>query len=225
MATVAKVVHWPDRKLSQLRTRWLQRRLENSGNHAEAFRLIYKLNTWDRVESVSGPGSTIAYTANLRRKLPELFKEHGISAVFDAPCGDFNWMPEVLATSPVHYVGGDIVRPLVAAHQKAFAKERIQFRVFDITRDPFPHADLWICRDCLFHLYYQHILQALSNFVRSKIRFALLTNHCNEDGFRNEDIRSGGFRKLDLFTSPFSFPEIVLCRIQEGSGQHTDHEM
>jgi len=223
--TALKCMQWPGRKMAQLRHRFLQWRLKKTKNHKTAFDLIYRLNTWDSKESVSGPGSTFAYTLNLRQRLPQLFEEHGIRTVFDAPCGDFNWMPHVLALTSVSYLGADIVRPLIANHQKTFTNERTEFRLLDITRDALPQVDLWICRDCLFHLSYQQIFEALSNFARSGIRFALLTNHRNEGGFENSDIRPGGFRKLDLFASPFLLPKDVLRRIQEGSGEETDHEM
>ena len=224
-STAVKCLCWPGRKLARSRNRYLQWRLANTKSHKTAFHLIYRMNTWDSAESVSGPGSTFAYTLNLRQRLPQLFEEHGIRSVFDAPCGDFNWMPNVLASSPVNYVGADIVRPLIASHRKKFADERTEFRILDITRDPFPTADVWICRDCLIHLSYGQIFKALSNFVHSTIRFVLLTNHRNRGDFHNEDIRPGEFRRIDLFSPPFSFPEAVLCRIPEGSNQETGHEM
>jgi hypothetical protein len=223
--TALKCLWWPGRKLAQLRNRYLQWRLDNTKNHKTAFELIYRLNTWDSAESVSGPGSTFAYTRNLRERLPQMFEEHGIRSVFDAPCGDFNWMPSVLASSPVNYIGADIVRPLIANHRKKFAGQRTDFRLLDITRDAFPQADLWICRDCLVHLSYRQIIETLSNFARSNIRFALLTNHRNRGDFHNENIDPGEFRRMDLFSPPFSFSEAVLCRIEEDSFQETGHEM
>lgn len=224
-ATAAKCLRWPIRRFEQLRNRYLQWRLENTKNHKTAFHLIYRLNTWDSTESVSGPGSTFAYSRNLRERLPQLFEEYSIKSVFDAPCGDFNWMPSVLASSPVKYVGADIVRPLIANHRKKFAGDRTEFRLLDITRDAFPEADLWISRDCLVHLSYRQIFKTMHNFARSSIRFALLTNHRNRGDFQNQDIRPGEFRRLDLFSPPFSFPEAVLCRIPETSSKETGHEM
>jgi len=224
-ATAAKCLRWPSRRLEQLRNRYLQWRLESTKDHKTAFHLIYRLNTWDSAESVSGPGSTFDYTRNLREKLPQLFEEYGIQSIFDAPCGDFNWMPSVLEAASVRYLGADIVRPLIDSHRKKFVGKDTEFRLLDITRDTFPKADLWLNRDCLVHLSYRQIFQTLHNFVRSSIRFALITNHRNRGDFQNHDIRPGEFRRLDLFSPPFSFPRAVLCRIPETSSKETGHEM
>jgi hypothetical protein len=199
-------------------------RIARSDDRTEVFSAIYDSNHWGSDESRSGPGSTRAYTEALRRELPPLFARHGIGTVFDAPCGDFHWMPEVLANSPVRYLGGDIVPKLVAEHLRNHGNERTDFRVFDLVHDAFPPADLWFCRDCLFHLSYADICAALRNFAASGIRFALLTNHRNLSGFANHEIRSGGFRKLDLFASPFCLPSAIAARITEGGplgdGEH-----
>jgi len=58
----------------------------------DRFTEIYKSNYWGSKESVSGIGSTLIYTENLRSKLPDLFQLYSIKSIFDAPCGDFNWM-------------------------------------------------------------------------------------------------------------------------------------
>lgn len=204
----------------------LNRRIARSEDRAEIFTAIYESNHWDSVESRSGPGSTLAYTDALRQQLPRLFERHGIVSVFDAPCGDFHWMPEVLARTRVSYLGGDIVPDLVARHRRAHGDARTGFRVFDLVQDDFPAADLWFCRDCLFHLPYADIYEALCRFAASDIRYALLTNHRNLSGFTNQDIRAGGFRKLDLFAEPFCLSAQTVARIIEGDGLGDgEHEM
>jgi hypothetical protein len=204
----------------------LERRITHSADRAEIFTAIYESNHWGSGESRSGPGSTLAYTEPLRRELPDLFARHQIATVFDAPCGDFHWMPEVIARSRVSYVGGDIVPALVARHRRVHGNERTAFRVFDLVADDFPIADLWLCRDCLFHLPYAQIDEVLRRFAASKIRYALLTNHRNLSGFSNRDIRPGGFRKLDLLAEPFCLPAETLVRIVEGGALGDgEHEM
>jgi hypothetical protein len=53
---------------------------------------IYLNNSWADAESVSGRGSTMARTALIRSELPSLLASVGAQSLFDAPCGDFNWM-------------------------------------------------------------------------------------------------------------------------------------
>lgn len=184
----------------------------------EAFTAIYATNHWGDAESVSGAGSTLEYTRNLRGQLPALFAKYNIRTVFDAPSGDFNWMSAVLQEAPVRYIGGDIVQDLVAQNTERYASNgasnTVRFVHFDITRDRFPKADLWICRDCLFHLPYAGIRRALERFVASKVPYILTTTHVNT-GFENSDIPAGGFRMIDLFTAPFNFPEQTLERIED----------
>jgi len=182
---------------------------------ADVFTRIFQRNEWHNGESVSGHGSSLAYTANLRKELPALFTKHAIRSVFDAPCGDFNWMRQVVKEDDIDYRGGDIVRELVESNTRKYDARHLAFSIFDITIDEFPRADVWLCRDCLFHLSYSDIYKALANFSRSQIPFLLTTTHLNPDRVPNRDIRSGGYRTLDLFSPPFSLPTDVAHRIAD----------
>jgi hypothetical protein len=66
----------------------------------------------------------------------------------------------------------------------------------------FPKVDLWLCRDCLFHLSNRDILLALRNFLASGTPLVFTTTHLNSAVFENVDIRTGGFRRIDLFSAP-----------------------
>ena len=186
---------------------------------------IYKNNLWGNDESVSGPGSTYAYTENLRRMLPVLMQQFSIKSIFDAPCGDLNWMKYLLNDANVDYVGGDIVLPLVESHRANFARENIRFVHIDLTKDMFPQTDLMICRDCLFHLSYRETLLVMQNFVDSKIKYLLTTTHRKSNRFQNADILTGGVRQIDLFAEPYNFPKDVLFRIEDWMPPYQEREM
>jgi hypothetical protein len=141
-----------------------------------------------------------------------LLRKKGIRSIIDAPCGDLNWIFPIINHANIHYMGGDISPSVVQAAQSAHPD--IQIQVFDITRDPFPQADLWHCRDCLFHLPFELIEQALVNFTRSSIPFALITTHHSRLLHQNLNIQPGGFRLLDLEKPPFSLPS-PLARIRD----------
>jgi hypothetical protein len=87
-------------------------------------------------------------------------------------------------------------------------------QVFDITSDKFPETDVWHCRDCLFHLPFSAVQQALDNFVSSEIPYALITSHRSLIMHKNLDVGYGGFRFLDLERAPFSLP-VPLLRIPD----------
>jgi len=148
----------------------------------------------------SGTGTSLEYTANLRRELPAVIARHGIKSIFDAPCGDLNWMSHVDLGRDVGYLGGDIVPDIVSLLRDAYPERR--FVQFDITEDRFPVADLWFCRYCLNHLSYADIEKALRKFNESSIKFVMLTSH---EWTENVDVETGGFRPLNMCAPPFNF--------------------
>ena len=159
-------------------------------------------NLWGSNESLSGAGSEIARTERYRQGLVEFVRDRGFRSMFDAPCGDLNWMHLALEQMDVDYVGGDISPALIEMNKARFPQ--LKFVEFDITSDPFPGADVWHCRDCLFHLSYRDVDLALRNFVKSDIPYALITNH--RGLIRNVDIETGGWRYIDLRRAPFNLP-------------------
>lgn len=169
-----------------------------------AFDAIYSKNSWGSQETASGIGSEILSTARYRAALATLLQARGFATIFDAPCGDLNWMPLLLKETQIGYLGGD-VSPLVVAAANARHPE-LAVRAFDITRDAFPKADVWHCRDCMFHLPFADIRAALHNFAASRIPYAMLTTHRTRVFHRNLDVRGVGFRYLDLECAPFHLP-------------------
>lgn len=181
----------------------------------DRFTVIWKRNAWGSRESISGNGSTIANTESIRRFLPIVFEEFAIKSILDIPCGDFNWMRLVDGMTGISYLGGDIVAPLISKLNENYASETIRFVQLDITTDSLPKSDLVINRDCLFHLSYADINNALMRFCESGSKYLLSTSHDNLSNFKNTDIQSGGFRLIDLFESPFNFPRNFYFEIPE----------
>jgi hypothetical protein len=176
------------------------------------FTKIYQKNFWGSDESRSGPGSTLEASKNVRAMLPGIVKEYSIKTIFDAPCGDFNWMPYALKEMNVNYIGGDIVAPLVESLNHRHATNHIKFKHINLTKDEFPSADLMICRDCLFHLSFDDTKAVLENFLRSGIPYLLTTTHVNNNSFSNMDISTGDWRLIDLFSAPYNLPSPPLLQ-------------
>lgn len=175
------------------------------------FSEIYADNLWNDAESRSGAGSTMAYTASIRAALKRLIAARRIEVFLDAPCGDFHWMRAVPLPETTRYIGGDIVPDLVADLTKKYGDARHRFQFLDITQGPLPDADIWMCRDCFFHLSYADIARALNSFAAANIPLLLLTTHiAPPDGsYKNRDINTGDARPIDLRAAPFGFPEPV----------------
>jgi SAM-dependent methyltransferase len=206
-------------------TRYNQWKFYRHASVERRFTEIYKRNHWGNTESVSGDGSSLAFTANLRKHLPLLFERFGIKSILDAPCGDFNWMSHVLAEYPLNYTGADIVLPLIEGNERAFGNKNTRFVHLDLTKEAFPSSDLMICRDCLFHLSFNDTKLVLQNFVDSNIPYLLTTTIVNTGQFTNADIITGQFRPIDLFSEPFNFSTDTLFRIDDGPPPDPDREM
>ena len=179
-------------------------RLEEDEN---IFQKIYLGNYWKDEESRSGPGSSLRYTAPIRRTLPVLFARYGMTSILDAPCGDFNWMAHVDLGDRT-YIGGDIVPEMVSALNERFANPKRSFVVIDITSTSVPGADVWMCRDVLFHIKFDAALATLRNFANSNIKYLLTTNYDLVD--ENSDLeKTGGYRNINLLLPPFNLPKPI----------------
>lgn len=177
---------------------------ENSAGNTQArFEEIHNGNLWGSAESVSGWGSTLENTATYRRELVGFLREKGIRSIFDAPSGDMNWMPRVLAEVDIDYLGGDIVLALVETNRRTHS--HLRFQQFDITRDSFPETELWHCRDCMMHLSFAQVWASLEGFAASSMRYALLTSYAPW-GHRNRDITPGDWQPINLRAPPFHLP-------------------
>ena len=171
------------------------------------FDAVYLNNFWGSTQSRSGLGSELEFTADYRLELSALIRQLDIKSIFDAPCGDMNWMQLILKEHQIEYIGGDISKSLVELLKEQFPK--LDVRRFDICVDRFPPVQLWHCRDCLFHLPFTDIKKALKNFVDSDIPYALFTTHRARFLHKNLDVSIGGFRYLDLNRPPFNFPPAI----------------
>ncbi|MFC4083740.1 class I SAM-dependent methyltransferase [Amycolatopsis samaneae] len=196
--------------------------LERMGNQ-ERFTHIYQANLWGSDVSVSGQGSDLEQTRELRAGLPELFARFGVRTLLDLPCGDFGWLSGV-ELGVERYIGGDIVAELVDRNTERYGNAGSrEFRVLDLTADPLPRADLVLCRDCLVHLSFADIRRAVDNLRRSGSRYLLTTTF--GDLGANVDIPTGDWRALNLCREPFGFPEplaVLLEGCTEEGGAFAD---
>ena len=172
-------------------------------SRAEAFDAIYQHNFWSSSESRSGVGSEVGFARDYRQRLETCLVQMNFRTIFDAPCGDLNWIIDLARDRRFTYTGGDISETLIDSLQTRFPD--LELFQFDICSDPFPQADVWHCRDCLFHLPFEAIRKAFENFASSSISYALLTTH-SARLHRNLDAPLGGFRYLDLERAPFCLP-------------------
>ncbi|RPI03419.1 MAG: class I SAM-dependent methyltransferase [Calditrichaeota bacterium] len=169
----------------------------------EIFTAIAEENVWQEQETLSGIGSSLAQTAEIRRRLPELLQRAQIRTIFDVPCGDFNWFGE-MDLSDIHYWGGDIVETLIRNNQQRYQAENVKFIHFNLLEDQFQVVDLIFCRDCLVHFSFNDIHRAVTQMINSDSIWLMTTTFPQEE--RNQDIPTGGWRPINLQKPPFNFP-------------------
>jgi len=175
-------------------------------NRARIFSEVYRKNVWGESETRSGSGSGLEQTSMIREKLPALVKSLGARSLLDLPCGDLHWIKRVDLGIDA-YIGGDIVRDLIEQNRESYGDPKRTFLVFDVTKEKLPKLDLILCRDCLGHLSFKDIQSAVWNFVRSESTYLLTTTFPKLDV--NRDIRTGGWRRVNLQNPLFNFPEPV----------------
>ncbi|MCV6586533.1 MAG: class I SAM-dependent methyltransferase [Marinibacterium sp.] len=176
-------------------------------NRQDVFTKIHDSNEWKNGESVSGFGSTLYNTTRIRDELPRLIREFGVKTLLDAPCGDYNWMAHLRLPDGVEYIGCDIVQEMVDDLNARHGAPGRRFEWLDIVEGPIPQADMWLCRDTIFHLSFADGLKCLRGVAASGVRYFLATSHDFVDA--NHDIETGRFRFIDLCKPPYSLPRPI----------------
>ena len=192
------------------------------GKYKLNFNKIYKENLFMGDNSISGRGSNLNQTLVLRKELLPLLRNLDIKKLLDVPCGDFNWMRHI-NFEDIEYIGGDIVKRLVKENKNYYGNTNRSFQHIDLTSSKLPEADAIFCRDCLVHLNYNQIFNALKNIKKSNIKYLMTTTF--SDRQENTDLSIGIWRPLNLRKAPFSFPEpakLLNEKCPEGNGEWSD---
>ena len=185
----------------------------------DRFSHIYENAVWqmgDETTPLSGRGSGLKSTLNVRHELPKILDSLGAKSVLDLGCGDFSWMSEIQLRQL--YIGADIVGSVIRANIQRFASPKHRFLTIDATKDALPVADVVLCREMIFHLSFSDIAMVLKNIALSGAKYVILTN--DKVTKFNADIVSGDYRVLNLLIKPFSFPSPLHsmsdCAVSEG---------
>jgi hypothetical protein len=191
----------------------------------EIFTDIYTNNTWRGEESVSGPGSEILQTKIIIKELPILFNDFNISEMIDIPCGDFNWMKNI-DLSNIYYIGTDIVDKLLEKNKEKYERNNIHFHKMDLINDNLPKVDLILSRDCLVHFSFKDIFNALDNVCKSQSKYFITTTFTKR--IKNDDIKTGDWRPINLEIAPFFLPKpvkIINEDCTENNGVYADKSL
>ncbi|MFC1841573.1 class I SAM-dependent methyltransferase [Candidatus Dependentiae bacterium] len=185
-----------------------------AGDMEAIFTTIYKKHLWGGGnETVSGSGSLLKNTNNIRECIPHIIKRYNITSILDIPCGDFNWMKAV-DLEGVQYIGADIVLDLINKNQSLYGDSNKIFFHLDATKDPLPKADMILCRDLFLHIPIKEVMNCVVNFKKSGAKYLLVNTYLDETKNKDKET-SGSWRHLNLQIEPFNFPEPIEA-IKEG---------
>lgn len=191
------------------------------------FTTIYEKNIWNGKESKSGTGSDLVHTEAMRPRLINLINSLGIESIVDLPCGDFNWMKEIIGQLDIKkYTGGDIIRAMIKSNEEKYSSLPIapKFMYLDAIDDVPPKSDLILCRDGLVHFSFKTIIKILKNFISSGSTYLIMTTFPRADRI-NEDINDGGWHAVNFNLPPFNFPKpyrTILEECTECNGIYAD---
>ena len=173
-------------------------------NLKELFTNTYVNNGWTQDGSVSGLGSSLAYTENIRNVLVDIIKQNGIKTIWDCSCGDWNWMKEIKDELP-NYIGNDIVDRLVEINNETYGSDRIKFQCGDMLEELIKlktmSIDLIICRHTLEHLPTQYAIDVVKEIHRVS-KHSLITS--NPNGNSEIDANGQNSRPIDLERDEYS---------------------
>lgn len=179
------------------------------------FNRIYAEGTWGKDvagKGISGTGSTLEITGEYRAYVEDFMKKHNVKSVVDAGCGDWSFS-SAIDWGDASYLGVDIATDVIAAVRNKHEKGKIKFQVGDIT-DELPAAELLISKDVLQHLSNELVHKFIRNNLRKgKYKWVILTN---DRGSENRDVKSGGYRAIDLAAPPFEVRGLVDLPIKFG---------
>ena len=121
---IIKIITTPLRIINKYTYKINKKKIFNKNTQKERFELIYKTNFWSSRESSSGYGSENKNTINIKKTIISMIKDLNIKSILDAPCGDFNWIENVL-NEDLQYTGGDIVEELINENIKKYQKKML----------------------------------------------------------------------------------------------------
>lgn len=133
------------------------------------FDYIYQHHVWTGGDG-SGMGSSIEQTRVAHKVILEVINEYEIKSMFDAPCGSFLWMSNVMREVKAQfekrgerfrYHGVDVVESVIEKVKNKYQNESDdwEFSLCDFTTQKLPEDyELIFSRDALMHLSYAKVL-------------------------------------------------------------------
>jgi energy-converting hydrogenase A subunit M len=176
----------------------------------------------DKIESMGldsycGRGSCTDTTEDIVENLPIIIEKFKIKSIIDSPCGDWNWMKRI-NIEDIDYIGLDIIDDVLEMNRSKYGNDKVKFKSVDLLNDNFDYkSDLIICRDFLFHIDTENVINLLNKFKASGSKYLLSTSfeYINENIDINQSDNGYGFRKINLLKEPFNLKNPIFGFIEK----------
>jgi len=202
---------------------------ENNQEKQKRFQTVYSGKQWvhDGKAPLSGGGSTVAYTEQIRHGIKAAILSYGAKVFIDAPCGDMTWMRELFPwfkENGIKYIGADIVPELIAQHKKEFESgpyaDTVSFIHMDLSEGVLPKADIIFCRQALQHLNPGNVIRTLENFCTSGSKYLMTTVYLTGGKQDNEMHITGPYNSNQNYMAPpYNFEDPVAMFVDGVKGQ------
>ena len=183
-------------------------------DNKKKYEFIYKTKYWKNNSivdsSLSGAGSSLSSTINIRNELTNFITKNKIKTITDIPCGDFYWLKEISFIFE-KYFGGDIVDQIIKDNKKKFINRNLFSFKIDILKDNIPESDMFFCRDLIVHLNFDETNLLISKLKRLNFKYIALT-HFDDINSNQISIHSDNWKKINLMYHPFNIskPDFIL---------------
>lgn len=174
-------------------------------NIQNVFTDIYNNNKWVSKESISGEGSTLLFTENIRKKLVDIIKKKSIKTMIDTSCGDWNWM-RLIKDQLCDYTGFDIVKAIISKNTELYENDKTRFIHSDflskIKLMGDKSVDLILCRHTLEHLPTSYNISFIQECKRV-CKYLLITTYNKPIENKELEISSLPYRCIRLEALPY----------------------
>jgi hypothetical protein len=176
-------------------------------SRSEVFEDVYRDRSWGEEkgsEFFSGIGSRGRPAQDYVREMAALLRQHEKKlgrplTVVDIGCGDFQVGRALVEQCPtLHYIGCDVVGPLVEHNRRRYASDRVSFQQLDIVEKAPPAGDVCLVRQVLQHLSNDDILKVLRNLETFGTIYVTEGQPAVRYGGANPDKRAGFDVRFDF---------------------------
>lgn len=178
-------------------------------NFQAAKKFVHTSRSLKEHDSISGPGSSIEHSQEVRSLIQDTITKYNIQTILDLGCGDWHWF-NLIDLTEVHYEGWDADSDMITSNRLNYGGDNISFNTYDIVLSDYPDVDLIICRDVLFHMP-PHLARKIIKKSKFSCKYFISTSFRQVE--HNEGIGFNvdwGYYPINLNINPFNLSDFEI---------------